>query len=318
MPPQKNNNPTIVKKKILGKDLPPKMILGKDIFLHHLVAERRLSHNTIAAYEADLHQLFFYLKKRNISLAETKSKDIRNFFNLCLKQQIGTRSNSRRLSCFRAFFNHLIAEKFIDHNPIALMDSPKLGRTLPKTLSIQEINTLLTPPEPLDDLGRRNMAMLHLLYATGLRVSELVTLPATAVNQSQGFVRVTGKGNKERLIPFGKQAQEHLSQYLKLSRRAIMPKKASPYLFVTKIGSCMTRARFWQIIKQQAKQVGIYKNISPHILRHSFASHLLSNDADLRAVQMMLGHSDITTTQIYTHVDNKRLKNIHKRFHPRG
>jgi integrase/recombinase XerD len=177
---------------------------------------------------------------------------------------------------------------------------------------------LLTPPNINTPIGKRDHAMLFILYATGLRVSELVNLPLSACNLTAGFVRVLGKGNKERLIPFGDQAREKIDDYLKTARPKILKIKRSNYLFVTRRGTCMTRLRFWQIIRKTALAVGITKEISPHMIRHSFATHLLSHGADLRAVQMMLGHADIATTQIYTHIDQERLKSIHKKFHPRG
>ena len=178
--------------------------------------------------------------------------------------------------------------------------------------------SLLTPPNISTPIGKRDHAMLFILYATGLRVSELVGLPLSACNLSAGFVRVLGKGNKERLIPFGDQAREKIDDYLKTARPQILKSKRSNYLFVTRRGTCMTRLRFWQIIRKTALAAGITKEISPHMIRHSFATHLLSHGADLRAVQMMLGHADIATTQIYTHIDQERLKSIHKKFHPRG
>ena len=199
-----------------------------------------------------------------------------------------------------------------------MIDLPKSGRTLPKALSLNEVKRLLAPPSRMSPFTRRDSAMLFLLYSTGLRVSELIHLPLSGCNISAGFVRVLGKGNKERLIPFGEQAKEKIEIYLKTARPLILKGKQSNYLFVTGRGSYMTRLRFWQIIRKTALAAGIEKEISPHMLRHSFATHLLSHGADLRSVQLMLGHTDIATTQIYTHIDQDRLKNIHKKFHPRG
>lgn len=199
-----------------------------------------------------------------------------------------------------------------------MIDLPKSGRTLPKALSLNEVKRLLAPTAKTTPFANRNSAMLFLLYSTGLRVSELIHLPISACNLSAGFVRVLGKGNKERLIPFGEQAKEKIEFYLKNGRPLILKGKRSNYLFITRRGSCMTRLRFWQILRSAALAAGIEKDISPHMIRHSFATHLLSHGADLRSVQMMLGHTDIATTQIYTHIDQERLKNIHKKFHPRG
>ena len=224
---------------------------------------------------------------------------------------------NRKLSCFRSFFRFLHGEKIIETIPTDYLDGPKIGRSLPKGLSTNEINRLLSHAEN-NPLGLRNHAMLHLLYATGMRVSELIQLEITSVNQTGGFVRVLGKGDKERLVPFSQTAKEALQKYLKKGRPLLLKKKMSRQLFITMRGTGMTRARFWQIISQTAANNGITKKISPHMIRHSFASHLLAGDADLRAVQMMLGHANIATTQIYTHVDSDRLKAIHKKFHPRG
>lgn len=189
---------------------------------------------------------------------------------------------------------------------------------MPKALTIDEVNKLLAAPHIPTPISLRNQAMIYLLYSTGLRVSELVGLPLVSCNTSAGFVRIMGKGGKERLVPFGDAAKEHIENYLANARPHILQVKRSNYLFVTNRGSCMTRLRFWQILKEAAVAAGISKNISPHMLRHSFATHLLTHGADLRAVQLMLGHSDIATTQIYTHIDQERLKNVHKKFHPRG
>ena len=199
-----------------------------------------------------------------------------------------------------------------------MVDLPKSGRLLPKALSMDEVNRLLEQPAAPTPLLVRNRAMLLLLYSTGLRVSELVSLPLAGCNMDSGFLKVLGKGNKERLIPFGATARETVEDYLESSRPHLLKGRKSSFLFVTNRGKPMTRARFWQIIRESAGSAGISKPISPHMLRHSFATHLLANGADLRAVQMMLGHADISTTQIYTHIDQDRLKSIHRSFHPRG
>jgi integrase/recombinase XerD len=211
-----------------------------------------------------------------------------------------------------------LREELITQNPFFGIDLPRGTKSLPKALSLAEVKQLLTPPLRRTPIAIRNIAMLHLLYATGLRVSELVALPLAACNLQAGFVRILGKGDKERLVPFNDQAKEKITTYLSSARTAILKKKRSNFLFITSRGTCMSRLRFWQIIKSSARAAGIDKEISPHMLRHSFATHLLSRGADLRAVQMMLGHADIATTQIYTHIDQERLKQIHKRFHPRG
>jgi len=206
----------------------------------------------------------------------------------------------------------------ISSNPFSNISAPKSGSSLPKGLSIEQINRLLCPPPISTPLLQRNYAMLQLLYSTGLRVTELVTLPVTSCNLSSCFIRVVGKGEKERLIPFGTPAKDAIEAYLDSARPMILKGKRSNILFVTNRGRGMTRLRFWQIIKEAARAAGIHEDVSPHSLRHSFATHLLSHGADLRSVQMMLGHSDITTTQIYTHVDEDKLKSVHQKFHPRG
>lgn len=209
--------------------------------------------------------------------------------------------------------NHLIAD-----NPLAAIDLPRTGSRLPKALSIDEVTRLLSPPAVITPQIQRNYTMLHLLYATGIRVSELVSIPLAACNLASCFIRVIGKGNKERLVPFGVPARELIEHYLQSARPLILKGRRSNTLFVSNRGRAMTRLRFWQIIREAALTAAIGKPISPHMLRHSFATHLLTHGADLRAVQIMLGHSDIATTQIYTHIDQDRLKEIHKKFHPRG
>lgn len=204
------------------------------------------------------------------------------------------------------------------HNPLTTIDLPRIGSQLPKALSLNEITRLLTPPAAITPQTQRNYTMLHLLYSTGIRVSELVSIPLAACNLSSCFIRVIGKGNKERLIPFGVPAREIVGHYLQTARPLILKGRRSNILFVSNRGRAMTRLRFWQIIKEAARTAGISKSISPHMLRHSFATHLLTHGADLRSVQLMLGHSDIATTQIYTHIDQERLKELHKKFHPRG
>lgn len=243
---------------------------------------------------------------------------VRDYLAWCRKTGISARSVARKLSAIRAFFRFLVAEKFIDEDPLRLIDLPKPGHSLPKVLSVEEVDTLLAAAVSTDSLSTRNSTMLHLLYGTGLRVSELVRLPIASVNLVAGFLKVMGKGSKERLVPFGEDAKERLENYVKNVRPRLLRQRRSDFLFVTFRGTAMTRLRFWQIVQETALAAGIIKEISPHVLRHSFATHLLERGADLRSVQMMLGHTDIATTQIYTHVDGARLKGIHQRFHPRA
>ncbi|MBW2683223.1 MAG: site-specific tyrosine recombinase XerD, partial [Deltaproteobacteria bacterium] len=280
---------------------------------------RRLAENSIEAYSADITFFLAFIKtqgKRHLNSVDVSL--IHAFLEHCQRKSISNRSNARRISALKTFFSFLARQNIVKRNPFAIIDLPKSGRTLPKALSLEEVKRLLTPPLKVSPYTRRDSAMLFLLYSTGLRVSELIRLPLSACNLSAGFVRVLGKGNKERLVPFGEQAKEKIEFYLETARPLILKGKQSNYLFVTRQGSCMTRLRFWQIIRKTALAAGIEKNISPHMLRHSFATHLLSHGADLRSVQLMLGHADIATTQIYTHIDQERLKSIHKKFHPRG
>ena len=290
-----------------------------DHFLQYLTLERRLATNTILAYQADLASFLDFLRpKRLTQLSEITVSHLRAYLSHCHSQGISNRSNARRISSLRAFFRFLLAERCLDTDPCLVLDLPKPGRPLPRVLTIPEVNRLLAPPANGDSLALRNNAMLHLLYATGMRVSELVNLPLAGVNLMGGYVRVFGKGSKERLIPFGEAAREYLKLYTRDARPRILKKRASDFLFVTGHGKPMTRLRFWQIVQQSARFAKITKKISPHMLRHSFATHLLEHGADLRSVQMMLGHADIATTQIYTHVDSNRLKSAHQKFHPRG
>ena len=222
------------------------------------------------------------------------------------------------MAALRAFFLFLHEQGTLSHNPIAEIEAPKIGRSLPKVLTIAEVDTLLQLPEITPPLVLRNYAMLYLLYASGLRVSELVSLPVTGCNLRSCHLRILGKGNKERVIPFSETAGTLIKEYIERARPLILKRKPSPLLFTSNRGTGMTRNRFWQIIREVALAAGISKAISPHMLCHSFATHLLAGGADLRSVQMMLGHTDIATTQIYTHVDSARLKSVHQRFHPRG
>jgi integrase/recombinase XerD len=290
------------------------------LYLHYLISERRLAENSIAAYSADINLFLEYLISKNKrSLNAIDVTVIHDFLESCKTlNNVSHRTNARRISVLKSFFSFLLREQQVKNNPFAVIDLPRSGRSLPKALSQGEIETLLRPPNIATPIAKRDNAMLVLLYSTGLRVSELVSLPLSACNMSAGFIRVIGKGNKERLIPFGQQAKDKIEIYVQTARPFILKNKRSNYLFITNRGTCMTRLRFWQIVKKVTLAAGIDKKISPHMLRHSFATHLLSHGADLRAVQMMLGHADISTTQIYTHVDQDRLKNIHKKFHPRG
>jgi integrase/recombinase XerD len=295
----------------------------QDLFLKYLSAARRLAPNTYnRSYRYDLKSFADFLQKRSIEdLNHIDRRVVRDYISWCRKKRLSSRSISRRISTLRGFFRFLLAENLIDSDPTTMIEHPKQGKSLPKTLTVADVDALLAVPEKLyrvNVLGTRNYTMLHLLYATGLRVSELVKLPLVSFNRHSGNLRVLGKGNKERIVPIGEQARALLEEYLDHTRPQLLHGRTSPSLFVTMRGKAMTRNRFWQILRDIAGQAGINKEISPHALRHSFATHLLENGADLRSVQLMLGHSDISTTQLYTHVEHSRLKSIHKKFHPRG
>ena len=282
--------------------------------------EQGLSKNTLNAYQTDLKSLSRWsATDANASSLESLQKfHLQNY--LAHRHQLGikARSTARLLSTLRRFYQYLIRENRLSIDPSALLESPKLGRSLPKTLSERDVEALLEAPDLNDPLGMRDRAMLELIYATGLRVSELVGLDIHGINLQQGVVRVVGKGNKERLVPMGEEALSWIENYLKYARADLLNFSVSDKLFVTRRGGGMTRQTFWYMVKRYAKQASISLSLSPHVLRHAFATHLLNHGADLRVVQMLLGHSDLSTTQIYTHVAKERLKELHAQHHPRG
>lgn len=292
-------------------------------FLDAIWMERGLSENTLSAYRTDLKKFVIWLRpiaKNSVSeqLMSVERDSIVNYLSVLEKQGISARSRARLLSSLRRFYAYLLREKVIDVDPVALIDAPKLGRSLPKTLTEQDVESLLMAPDTSTTLGLRDRVLFEVLYATGLRVSELVGLLVTQINLQQGVIRVTGKGNKERLVPLGEEAINWVEKYLSNTRADLLKGQVSDALFVTKRGAAMTRQAFWYLIKRYALQAEITSTISPHTLRHAFATHLLNHGADLRVVQMLLGHSDLSTTQIYTHVAKARLKSLHSLHHPRG
>ncbi len=300
-------------------NLPKQFAVARELFIRYLITERRLAENSISAYDADVASFLTYLTSlHKRSLKNIDPETIHLFLEYCRLKQISKRSNARRISALKTFFTFLVREGIARENPFIAVDLPRSGKSLPKALSAGEVERLLSPPAKATPIATRNNAMLVLLYSTGLRVTELVQLPVAGCNLNAGFVRVIGKGRKERLVPFGEQAKDKIDHYLKTARPLILKGKKSNSLFITARGNHMTRLRFWQIVQDTAVAANISKKISPHVIRHSFATHLLNHGADLRSVQLMLGHSDISTTQIYTHIDQDRLKNIHKKFHPRG
>jgi len=287
-----------------------------DSFLDALWMERGLSDNTLSAYRSDLYKFSQWLQIQQIDLIKVQANEILAY--LSLPDNKSARTVARRLSSLRRLYEYLLREDQIKQNPVSNVDAPRLGRSLPKTLTESEVEALLDAPDIEDVLGLRDKCMLEVLYATGLRVSELVGLTLQQVNLRQGVVRVTGKGNKERLVPLGEEATQSIDQYLSFSRNEILNNSMSDALFPSKRGKAMTRQTFWHMIKRYTVIAGINKTLSPHVLRHAFATHLINHGADLRVVQMLLGHSDISTTQIYTHVARERLKDLHSEHHPRG
>lgn len=292
-------------------------------YLDALWLEKGLSEHTLSAYRRDLQGLRGWCREQSLALLRLRSADLLRYFGERQllgehqKQRRSARSSARQLSCLRGFYRYQLRERRIDTDPTLDIDSPRLGRALPKFLSEAEVERLLAAPEVDDALGLRDRCMLELLYATGLRVSELVGLELGQVNRAQGVVRVLGKGRRERLVPMGEEALHWLDRYLRQGR----PLLAAPHcvnLFVSRRGGAMTRQTFWYRIKHHALRADIRSPLSPHTLRHAFATHLLNHGADLRVVQMLLGHSDLSTTQIYTHVAQARLQNLHARHHPRG
>jgi len=290
-----------------------------DRFCDHLWLEDGLANLTLAAYRRDLKTFAAWLQKeRARGLDAAATDDLEAYLAWRFARRTQPRSAARYTSALKRFYRYLLRERLIVADPTLNLDSPKLPRALPKTLTEADVERLLDSAAPDTPLGLRDRAMLETLYATGLRVSELVGLKLAAVNLGDGVLRVTGKGNKDRLVPLGEEAVLWLRRYLSDARPLLQGKQLSDAMFITARGSGMTRQAFWYLIKRRARLAGITRPLSPHTLRHAFATHLLNHGADLRVVQMLLGHSDISTTQIYTHVARERLKQLHAQHHPRG
>jgi len=289
-----------------------------DRFLDAIWMERGLSQNTLGAYRADLMTLGRGLAEHDKTIDEANKSDLLEFIAGRVEGGAKPRSTARQLSSFRRFFRYIMREGLRESDPTADIEMPRIGRTLPKTLSEDEVDALLNAPNTDEPLGHRDRAMLELLYATGLRVSELINLRQSQVNFNQGVLRIVGKGDRERLIPLGEESQRWLKDFMDGPRMEILLERQTDYLFPTRRGDRMTRQAFWHIIKRYAEKAGIRRKLSPHSLRHAFATHLLNRGADLRVVQLLLGHSDLSTTQIYTHVARERLKDLHSQHHPRG
>ena len=285
-------------------------------FLDHLWIEYGLSGNTLSAYGADLRLLEARLQAIGLKLEQASEAELLDF--LSQSAATSSRTAARRLASLRRFFSWLVRERFREDDPSLRLKGPRTGRHLPTTLSEIDVDALLAAPGGETALARRDATMLEVLYATGLRVSELVGLSWSQVNLVVGVVRIVGKGNKERLVPLGDVAREKLDEYLKFTRLDILHGRVSDALFPTARGGAMTRQAFWHLIKRYALKAGLRSELSPHTLRHAFATHLLNHGADLRVVQLLLGHADISTTQIYTHLALERLKALHEQHHPRG
>jgi integrase/recombinase XerD len=296
-------------------DLPAGSRQSIDAYLDELWLERGLAQNSLVAYRRDLTQLAGMLSR---PLLEATAQDLLGAVAKRFAAGYRPRSAARWVSCVRGFYRHQVRKGRLAVDPSQGLALPKLGRQLPSALSEAEVDALLEAPDVTDPVGLRDRAMLELLYASGLRVSELVSLTAASLNVRQGVLRVTGKGGKERLVPVGQEALGWIERYLAEARPALVQGSPSGALFPSRFGRVMTRQTFWHAIKRHALKAGIRRQISPHTLRHAFATHLLNHGADLRAVQMMLGHADLSTTQIYTHVARARLKDLHEMHHPRG
>jgi integrase/recombinase XerD len=291
-----------------------------DRYLDHLKVERNLSANTLESYARDLRQLGEFLATRGLgSVADIGAVEITEFQRRRAGSAVSARSRARALSAIRGLFKFLRAERLVDADPTTAIDAPRLVPALPVVLSVAEVDALLAAPDRGDPRGLRDAAMIETMYATGLRVSELVALRLDDVDLRRGVVRATGKGKKQRLVPIGEQAGALIARYLGEARPGLVrPGPPPAALFLTRLGRAMTRQSFWKIITAYARAAGIGKKLSPHKLRHSFATHLVERGADLRAVQAMLGHADIATTQIYTHVSRAALRSLHTKHHPRG
>lgn len=290
-------------------------------FIHFLTIEKGLSKNTIISYERDLKSYMFYIKNVEQLPAwdDVRRVNILHFLAHLKDQGKSSKTIARHIASIRSFHQFLLRDKVVNQDPTVHIESPQPEKSLPKVLSTAEVEALLDAPKPEDEYGMRDKAMLELLYATGMRVSEMIALQVSDVHLTMGFVRCVGKGNKERIIPIGQTALTAIETYLKDGRDKLVKQKTkSNFLFLNRLGNGLTRQGFWKILKDLTKKAEIKKEITPHTLRHSFATHLLMNGADLRSVQEMLGHADISTTQIYTHITNVRIKDVYKKFHPRA
>jgi len=287
-------------------------------YLHHLTVERGLAKNSVLAYGRDLQKFARFLDGRARQAKQVRQGEINEFARRLSRDGLSPKSIARALNAVRMFYRFLVSEKIVGEDPTVAIRAPRTWKTLPRFLTLEEVDQVLGAPDPSHTLGLRDAAMVELLYATGLRVSELVSLRLRDLNLEVGYLTCVGKGRKERLVPMGRKASQQVRAYLERARPALLKGQGSPALFVNARGGSMSRQGFWKILKKYGRVAGLRGRLSPHVLRHSFATHLLERGADLRSVQMMLGHADISTTQIYTHINRERLRRIYRDFHPRA
>lgn len=290
-----------------------------DAYLSHLAVERRLSANTVESYGRDLSQLSAAAVALERPVETLDRRALEEFVRHLMGEGRSPKSVARAVACFRGFYRFLVVFGHRQDNPAADVQAPRAWKTLPKSLSMEEVDRLIQTPDTTQPRGLRDRALIEVLYATGLRVSELVSLRQQDLNLESGYLTCTGKGRKQRLVPIGDEASAWLTRYIKEGRPALLNRRSSSRLFVNaRGGSSLTRVGLWKIVKEHGKRAGLSRTLSPHVLRHSFATHLLERGADLRAIQMMLGHSDLSTTQIYTHILDARLRAVYDKFHPRN
>ena len=290
-----------------------------DAFIDNIWIEKGLSQNTLDSYRSDLEQFSSWLEKNNLSYIKTSKKEILSYLSFLFQRGLGSKTVARKLSSLKSFFRYLVFKSIIPNDPSSEVETPKLLKSIPKSISEKEVEALLAAPDEKTDIGLRDKTMIETLYSCGLRISELTNLELLNLNLRQGVIRVIGKGQKERLVPMGDQLIGLLELYISSSRKNLLNKRHSDFLFLSTRGQRMTRQSFWHRIKHYCLASGFEPDkISPHVLRHAFATHLLNNGADLRVVQLLLGHSDLNTTQIYTEVARQRLKRLHTEHHPRG
>lgn len=290
-----------------------------DAFIDNIWIEKGLSQNTLDSYRSDLEQFSSWLEKNNLSYIKTSKKEILSYLSFLFQKGLGSKTVARKLSSLKSFFRYLVFKSIIPNDPSSEVETPKLLKSIPKSISEKEVEALLAAPDEKTDIGLRDKTMIETLYSCGLRISELTNLELLNLNLRQGVIRVVGKGQKERLVPMGDQLIGLLELYISSSRKNLLNKRHSDFLFLSTRGQRMTRQSFWHRIKHYCLASGFEPDkISPHVLRHAFATHLLNNGADLRVVQLLLGHSDLNTTQIYTEVARQRLKRLHTEHHPRG